>query len=111
MGTAALFGEPGLHPAAGVKPERSASPKGGGIDLLHGVGRSSSAPSPGTGPAAAHIDRRHCLPVKNDRRDAGRQLGVIGVTDADAGDIGEADFSSRAACPTQMTASLRGGQP
>ncbi len=25
----------------------------------------------------------------NDRGDAGRQLGVIGVTDADAGDIGE----------------------
>jgi hypothetical protein len=25
--------------------------------------------------------------------------------------IGEADFSSRAAYPTQMTASLRGGQP
>jgi hypothetical protein len=50
MGTAALFGEPGLHPAAGLKPERSAAPKGGGIDLLHGVGRSSSAPSRVPGP-------------------------------------------------------------
>jgi hypothetical protein len=28
----------------------------------------------------------------NDRGDAGRQLGVIGVTDADAGDIGEQIF-------------------
>jgi hypothetical protein len=37
--------------------------------------------------------------------------GVIGVTDADAGDIGEADFSSRAACRTQMTAWLRSGRP
>jgi hypothetical protein len=78
-----LFGEPGLHPAAGLKPERRAAPGAAASicsTLLGGEQRALA----GTGPAAAHIDRRHCRPVENYSRDAGRQRGVIGVTDADA---------------------------
>ena len=89
---AALFGEPGLHAAAGLEPERRAAGERDGVDPLHGVGEVEQRAFAGAGPAAAHVDRRHRRPVENDRRDAGGERRVIGVTDADAGDIGEKIF-------------------
>ena len=49
----------------------------------------------GAGPAAAHVDRGHRRLVENDRGYAGRERCVIGVADADAGDIGEEIFQAR----------------
>ena len=44
------------------------------------------------GAAAADVDRGHRRLIENDSGDAGRDLGVVGVADADAGDIGEEIF-------------------
>ena len=107
---AALFGEPGLHPAAGLKPERRAAGERDGVDPLHGVGEIEQRAFACTGPAAAHVDRRHGGFVENHRGDAGRQRGVVGMTDADARDIGEEVFH-RATHQAKMTARPCRGQP
>ena len=44
------------------------------------------------GPAAAHVDRGDRRAIEDDRGDAGGELRVIGMADADAGDIGEEVF-------------------
>ncbi len=64
------------------------------VDLLHGVGEVEQRAFAGAGAAAAHVDRRHRRLVEHDRGDAGRQRGIVGVTDADAGNIGEEIFQS-----------------
>src|SRR5207247_739616 len=56
---AALLGEPGLHSAAGLEPERRAAREHQGIDPLHGVGEVEQRVLAGAGTAAAHVDRRH----------------------------------------------------
>ena len=86
---AALFGQPCLHPAAGLQSERRAARQRDAVDLLHGVFEVEHRAFANAGTAAADVDRRHRGPVENDGGDAGRQRPVIGVADADAGNIGQ----------------------
>ena len=46
----------------------------------------------GAGAAAADVDRRHRGRIENDRGDAGGDRRIVGVTDANAGNIGEEIF-------------------
>ncbi len=89
---ATLFREPGLHPAAGLEPERRAARERDGVDPIHRISEVEQRALAGAGPAAAHVDRRHCRGIEDHRGDTGRQRGVIGVTDADAGNIGQEIF-------------------
>ena len=78
---------------------------------LHGVGEVEQRALAGAGTAAAHVDRRHRRAVEHDRGDAGGQRCVIGVADADAGDIGEEIFHRTFPAGGEMTAGPRRGQP
>src|SRR5207253_2636817 len=89
---AALFGEPGLDAAGGVQAERRAAAERNRIDTFHGIGRIEQRAFARAGPAAAHIDRGDRRSVEYDRSDTGSKLRVIGVADADAGNIGEEIF-------------------
>ena len=62
------------------------------VDPLHRIGEVEQRTLARAGTAAAHVDRRHRRPVENDRGNAGRECCVIGMTDADAGNIGEEIF-------------------
>ena len=62
---------------------------------FHGVGEVEQRALAGAGTAAAHVDRRYRGLVEHHRGDAGCQRRVIGVADADAGDIGEEIFHRR----------------
>jgi hypothetical protein len=59
------------------------------VNLLHGVFKVEHRALTDTGPAAADVDRGHRRRIENDSGDSGCECLVIGVTDADAGDIGE----------------------
>ena len=52
----------------------------------------SSGVLAGAGAAAAHVDRRDRGRIEDDRGDAGGERCVIGVADANAGNIGEEIF-------------------
>ena len=56
----------------------------------------------GAGAAAAHVDRGNRGLIENDRGDAGGERGVVGVADADAGDIGEEIFHEAGPSRPQM---------
>ena len=98
--SAALLGQPGLHAARGVKAERRAAGERDRIDRLDGGVGLQQGVLARAGPAAAHVDRRHRRLVEDDRGDTRRQPGVIGVADADAGDIGEQVFQAASASLT-----------
>ena len=95
----ALFGEPGLHAATGVKPERRATAERNGIDPLHGIDEIEQRSLAGTWAAAANVERRHRGGIENHCGNAGRQPRVVGMADPDASDIGKQVFqkSSRLA--------------
>ena len=90
--TAALFGKPGLHAAGGVEAEGRATGKGNAIDRLKGAFGLEQGLLAGAGPAAAHVDRCDGGRVEQDRGDAGGDRGILGVADANAGNIGEQVF-------------------
>ena len=56
------------------------------------LARSSSALLAGAGSAAAHVDRGDRRLVEHDGGDAGGERRIVGVADADAGNIGEEIF-------------------
>ena len=60
--------------------------------LLHGVDRIEQRAVARARSAAAHVDRGHRRAVEHDRGDAGGELGVVGMADPDAVDIGEQVF-------------------
>ncbi len=64
-------------------------------NLLHGIGEVEQRALAGAGSAAAHVDRRHRRRIEDDGGHPGRQRGVVGVTDADAGNIGEQIFQEQ----------------
>ncbi len=105
-----MFGEPGLHPAAGLQPECRAAGQRDGVNPLHGVGDVEQRALAGARAAAAYIDRCYDRRIEHHRRDAGRQRRIVGVADADAGNIGEQIFH-RMILKAQMTARLCCGQP
>ena len=86
---AALFGEPGLHAAAGLQPERRTAGKRDAHRSLHHVDGIEQRSLADAGAAAAHVHRGDRGPVENHRGDAGGQRGIIGMADANAGDIRE----------------------
>jgi hypothetical protein len=90
--TASPTAKPRPCSAAGLEPERRTAREHEGIDPLHGVGKVEQRALADTGAAAAHIDRRHRRSVENHRRGARRRFLVVGVTDADAGYVGEEVF-------------------
>ena len=85
----APFGKPGLHAAAGFQPERRTAGQHDRVDPLHGVGEVEQRAFAGSGPSAAHIQRCNNLPVEDDRRDAGSEVWVASVSDANACNVGE----------------------
>ena len=89
---AALFGKPGLYAARGVQPERRAAGERDGVDRLDGAFGLEEAVLAGAGPAAAHVDRGDRGGVENDRGDAGSERCVVGVADANAGNVGDEIF-------------------
>ena len=89
---AALFGKPGLYAARGVQPERRAAGERDGVDRLDGAFGLEQRVLAGAGPAAAHVDRGDRGRIENDRGDAGGERRVVGVADANAGNIGEEIF-------------------
>ena len=62
------------------------------VDRLDGAFGLEERLLAGTGAAAAHVDGRNRGRIKNDRGDAGGEGGVVGVADANAGNIGEEIF-------------------
>jgi hypothetical protein len=54
----------------------------------------------GPGPAAAHVDRGDGGGIENDCGHAGGERGVVGVADANAGNVGDEIFQR--ACPSGL---------
>src|SRR5205807_4109759 len=89
---ATVLGKPGLHATGGIQAERRAAAKHDRIDALHRIGGIEQRALARPGPATADIDRSYRGLVEDDRGDAGSKAGVIGVADANAGNIGEEIF-------------------
>jgi hypothetical protein len=83
----ALLGEPGLHATAGLQSECRAARQRDAVDLLHRGDRIEQRPLAGAGTAAAHVHRGGRGVVEDHRGDAGAEPGVVGVADADAGNV------------------------
>jgi hypothetical protein len=99
-----LFGKPGLDAAAGLDPEGGASGQRDRIDALDRAGKIEQGVLARAGAAATNVDRRHRRLVEHDRRYAGGDFRVFGVTDADAGDIGEQVFQGRYSMRSMVSA-------
>ena len=95
---AALFGEPGLQSPGAVQPERGAARQGDAVDGFDRAFKTEQGFLANAGSAAAHIDRSDRGRIENDGGDAGGEGGVVGMTDADTGDIGEEVFQE--VCPS-----------
>ena len=87
--TLAPFGEPGLHASAGFQSERRAACQRDPVDLLHRGDGIEQRPLAGAGAAAAHVHRGDRGVVEDHRGDAGAERGIVGVADADAGNISQ----------------------
>ena len=85
-------GKPRLDAAAGFETEGRSARQRQRVDPLHGVGKIEQRAFADAGAAAAHVHRHHRRLIEHDRRDAGRQSGVIGMADAHAGNIGQTIF-------------------
>src|SRR5262249_55399908 len=106
--TAPLFDEPGLHAAGGIEPKRRAARERNAVDGLDRAFGSEQGLLARAGTAAAYVHRGNCRLVEDDGRDAGGEGRIVGVTDADAGNVGEtifhgADSCSIAACDRDQT--------
>ncbi|MEY9228984.1 hypothetical protein ABIF78_001307 [Bradyrhizobium japonicum] len=92
---AALFGKPGLDAAAGLDAKGGAAGQRNRIDALDRAGKVEQRILARAGPAAAHVDRRDRRGIEDDRRRAGGDFRILGMADADAGDIGKQIFQGR----------------
>ncbi|MGY4338570.1 hypothetical protein ACVWW3_003476 [Bradyrhizobium sp. LM2.9] len=95
--TATLLGEPGLHAAAGLDPEGGAAGQRDRIDPFLRAGKIEQGILAGTRSAAADVDRRDRRLVEDDRGRARGEFRILGMADADAGDIGEKVFQDGSA--------------
>ena len=86
---AALLAHISLHAGGGIEPEGRAAGQHDGVDAFHGLRRIEQGGLARAGPAAAHIDARHHGLVEHHDGRAGAELGVAGMADADAGNIGD----------------------
>src|SRR5260370_575981 len=89
MSVVNVRGKPGLDAAGGVQSERRTAAEHDGIDAFHHIGGIEQCALARAGRATADIDRGDGGLVEHDGRDAGSEPRVIGVADADAGNIGE----------------------
>lgn len=90
--TAALLGEPGLHAAAGIEAEGGAARQRDRVDAFDGIGEIEQCVLARAGAATADVDRRDRGGIENDRGRAGGDFGILGMADADAGDVGQQIF-------------------
>jgi hypothetical protein len=91
---AALFGKPGLDAARGIQSERRAAGECNAVDRLDGAFGLEGGVLAGTRASAAHVNGRNGGRIKKDRGDAGGEGRVVGMADANAGNIGEEIFQS-----------------
>ena len=86
---AALLAQPGLHAGGGIEPEGRAARQHDGVDALDRLRRIEQSGLARARPAAAHVDARHHGGVEHDGGRAGAELGVAGMADPQAGNIGD----------------------
>src|SRR5262249_11227749 len=86
---AALFSQPRLYAAGGIEPQRRAAGKRKAVHGLHGALGSERRLLTRARPAAAYVNGCNRRLVEQDRGDAGSEPRIVGVADADTGNIGE----------------------
>ena len=86
---AALFAQVGLHAGGGVEPEGRTARQHNGIDAFDRLRRVEQRGLARARPTAAHVHARDRGGVEHDHCGAGAELGVAGMADADAGNVGD----------------------
>ena len=92
---AALFAEPRLGAGRGVEAERRAAGQRDGVDALDRHRRIEQRAFARAGSAAANVGGGNRGLIEQHDRRAGAELGIVGMADADAGNVGD-EISSQA---------------
>ena len=86
---AALLAEPRLRAGRGVEAERRAAGKRNGVDALDRHRRIEQRAFARARSAAANVGGRNRGLIEQDDGRAGAELGIVGMADADAGNVGD----------------------
>ena len=90
-----------LDARPGVQTEGRAAGQHHGVDALDGAMRLEQVGLARGRRAAADVDRRHGRLGEHDGGDAGGETGIVGLSDQNAGDVGD-QISLRQGSPLRM---------